>query len=274
MIGERLKRLRLERAMSQRELASPGVSYAYISRIEAGTRQPSVKALRRLAAKLGVTPHYLETGADIRDVEGRGLALPPARAPELDARELRLLDAELDLRLEHSDVAEQKLEEVLEEAERAGDNANADRARVGLGFARFERGDYEGAVRVLETAIARSSPRASDRGHVYATLGRAYAAMGKPERAVVLFESCMDEVASHDPPDTALQVRYATLLSYALSDMGDLSRAEAVVKDALESAREHDEDPYMRVRLYWWLARLSAMGGKSGAALQPIPRAM
>src|SRR5437764_6740274 len=185
-IGQRLKRLRLEKGLSQRELASPGVSYAYISRIEAGTRQPSVKALRRLAAKLGVTPEYLETGTDIRDV---------------DARELRLLDAELALRLEHSDVAEQKLEEVLEEAERAGDNANADRARVGLGFARFERGDYEGAVRVLETAIARTSPRASDRVDVYATLGRAYAAMGKPERAVVLFESCLDEVASHDPPD-------------------------------------------------------------------------
>src|SRR5438270_7695159 len=83
-IGQRLKRLRLERGLSQRELASPGVSYAYISRIEAGTRQPSVKALRRLAAKLEVTPEYLETGSDIRDDE---------------ARELKLADAELALRL-------------------------------------------------------------------------------------------------------------------------------------------------------------------------------
>src|SRR5436305_12187313 len=83
-IGERLKRLRLERGMSQRELASPGVSYAYISRIEAGTRQPSVKALRRLAAKLEVSPEYLETGSDIRDEE---------------ARELKLADARLALRL-------------------------------------------------------------------------------------------------------------------------------------------------------------------------------
>ena len=51
-IGERLKRLRLEKGFSQRELAAPGVSYAYISRIEAGSRQPSVKALRRLAAAI------------------------------------------------------------------------------------------------------------------------------------------------------------------------------------------------------------------------------
>src|SRR3954465_2876164 len=64
-IGQRLKRLRLERGLSQRELAAPGVSYAYLSRIEAGTRQPSVKALRRLAAKLGVTADYLETGSSI-----------------------------------------------------------------------------------------------------------------------------------------------------------------------------------------------------------------
>ena len=64
-IGQRLKRLRLERGLSQRELAAPGVSYAYISRIEAGTRQPSVKALRRLASKLGVSADYLETGSDL-----------------------------------------------------------------------------------------------------------------------------------------------------------------------------------------------------------------
>jgi transcriptional regulator with XRE-family HTH domain len=48
--------------MSQRDLSSPGISYAYISRIEAGARTPSVKALRRIAGKLGVTVEHLETG--------------------------------------------------------------------------------------------------------------------------------------------------------------------------------------------------------------------
>lgn len=63
-IGRRLKRLRLARGFSQRDLSSPGVSYAYISRIEAGARTPSVKALRKLAAKLDVTTEYLEQGDD------------------------------------------------------------------------------------------------------------------------------------------------------------------------------------------------------------------
>jgi transcriptional regulator with XRE-family HTH domain len=55
-VGERIRRLREERGLSQRELAEPGVSYAYLSRVEAGQRVPSEKALRTLAAKLGVTP--------------------------------------------------------------------------------------------------------------------------------------------------------------------------------------------------------------------------
>jgi transcriptional regulator with XRE-family HTH domain len=61
-VGDRLKRLRLARNLSQRECSSPGVSYAYISRIEAGARTPSVKALRKLSEKLGVSVEYLETG--------------------------------------------------------------------------------------------------------------------------------------------------------------------------------------------------------------------
>src|SRR3977135_2572134 len=116
-IGERLKRLRLERDLSQRELAAPGVSYAYISRIEAGTRQPSVKALRRLAAKLGVSPEYLETGSDIRDGE---------------ARELKRADAELARRLGEPAEAEATLKNLLDEALGAGDAKSATRARIAL----------------------------------------------------------------------------------------------------------------------------------------------
>jgi transcriptional regulator with XRE-family HTH domain len=46
-------------------LAAPGVSYAYISRIERGDRVASVKALRLIATKLGTTPDYLETGRKV-----------------------------------------------------------------------------------------------------------------------------------------------------------------------------------------------------------------
>lgn len=61
-IGERLRRLRVEAGLSQRDLQEKGISYAYISRVENHERTPSVRALRKLAPKLGVTPEYLEFG--------------------------------------------------------------------------------------------------------------------------------------------------------------------------------------------------------------------
>jgi len=91
-IGARLKRLRLERGLSQRDLSSPGISYAYISRIESGARTPSVKALRRIAGKLGVTVEHLETG-EPTPVE-RGVADAGLEFASLTAKELRAIEAE------------------------------------------------------------------------------------------------------------------------------------------------------------------------------------
>jgi transcriptional regulator with XRE-family HTH domain len=91
-IGARVKRLRLERELSQRDLSSPGISYAYISRIEAGARTPSVKALRRIAGKLGVTVEHLETG-DPTPVE-RGVANAGLDFASLTATERRAIEAE------------------------------------------------------------------------------------------------------------------------------------------------------------------------------------
>src|SRR5262245_62097732 len=105
-IGVRLKRLRLERGLSQRDLSSPGVSYAYISRIEAGARTPSVKALRMLAKKLNVSVEYLETGRDLRESE---------------ERELQIADAELAIRLgDDTSDAEQRLATIRDDSLAAG----------------------------------------------------------------------------------------------------------------------------------------------------------
>ncbi len=58
-----MKKLRLERGLSQRDLAEgSSVSYAYVSRIEAGARVPSLGALIELADRLDTTALYLATG--------------------------------------------------------------------------------------------------------------------------------------------------------------------------------------------------------------------
>jgi tetratricopeptide (TPR) repeat protein len=259
-IGARLKRLRLQRGLSQRDLSSPGVSYAYISRIEAGARTPSVKALRKLSQKLSVSVEYLETGRDIREV---------------DDRELRLADAELELRLtDDFSAAERKLEQILVEATSAGDASSAIRARVALGLAAAQRGSHLEAVERLESAVAEDvAPPPQHRPDVYTTLGQAYAALGAPDRAVRLFESCLQRVTEAVPEDAAAQIRYATFLSYALADSGDYDRAGDVVREALARA-DDGVDPYTRVRLYWSLARLRAIEGRSAEALEYIRSAI
>jgi transcriptional regulator with XRE-family HTH domain len=255
-IGQRLKRLRLERGFSQRELAAPGVSYAYISRIEAGTRQPSVKALRRLAAKLGVTADYLETGSDL-DAKS--------------ARELTLTDLELAIRLGESEGAEAGLRELAADAATAGDRRARLRAHVALAALAQERGDHAAAVKLLEAALADEPFDPVAHTAIYAQLARAYASSGRTHAAVELFERCLDEVA--DGADPALEARYATALSYALSDTGDIARAEQVVQRALDRAADI-EDPYMRVRLYWSMARLAHREGRSTTALENVRKAI
>jgi transcriptional regulator with XRE-family HTH domain len=255
-IGRRLKRLRLEQGLSQRELAAPGVSYAYISRIEAGTRQPSVKALRRLATKLGVTADYLETGSQL--------------GPE-EQRELQLADLELALRLGDPADVERQLEGLLVDALAAGDSNATLRARVALATVAMERADWKTSAQLLEAAIEGEAFAPQDRYEIYAYLGRSYAFSGRSQDAVELYERCIEAIG--DSGDATLEARYATHLSYALTDLGELGRAEDVVAHALHRLNE-THDPYMRVRLYWSLARLAHAEGRASVALTNVRKAI
>jgi tetratricopeptide (TPR) repeat protein len=258
-IGQRLRRLRYERGLSQRELSSPGVSYAYISRIEAGARRPSVKALRMLARKLGVSADYLETGSEIRDT---------------DERELRIAYAELELRLAvDPGEAEERLSELRDEALAAGDATAAARSSLALGLASARAGRNSEAIERLESALAAAPVSPSARPEVYGTLGRAYAATARPDKAVELFEECLAEVTRDAPGDLAAQARFSTYLGGALADRGELERAQSVLEAVLDRADEMT-DPYARVRLYWSLARSSELHGRSAAALDYIRRAI
>jgi len=257
-IGARLKRLRLQRGFSQRDLSSPGVSYAYISRIEAGARTPSVKALRKLSQKLGVSVEYLETGRDIRDV---------------DDRELRLADAELELRLtENTAEAETKLQAVLDESLAAGDVVSATRAQLALGLVAARRGNHLDAVERLEAVLENGGVSPDSRPDVYATLGQSYAYLGAPDRSVRLFRRCLEELGD-GPENAASRIWFATLLSYALTDSGDYDGARDVIRRALDGDGV-ETDPYSRMRLYWSRARLAGIEGRSTEALDSIREAI
>jgi transcriptional regulator with XRE-family HTH domain len=70
-IGERIKRLRTSRGLTQTEVAErSGVPQSLISRLEGKTRDnPSADVLKRLATCLGCTTDYLVGMHENEDVE-------------------------------------------------------------------------------------------------------------------------------------------------------------------------------------------------------------
>src|SRR5437762_7109605 len=88
-VGIRLKTAREKAGLSQRQLAFPGCTAAYISRLEAGARVPSLQMVNQLASRLAVSGQWLATGVE-----------PAAQDPS------ELLYAEVALRLGEVDDAE------------------------------------------------------------------------------------------------------------------------------------------------------------------------
>src|SRR5438552_8746743 len=123
-LGERLKKARERSGLSQRQLAFPGCSAVYISRIERGERVPSLQLLRELGLRLGVHEDYLASGE-----------LPPQGDP--------LLDAEVALRLDQVELAGPQFTQALE---RGGDDVARARALAGLAQLAAREGNLDDAV--------------------------------------------------------------------------------------------------------------------------------
>jgi transcriptional regulator with XRE-family HTH domain/HPt (histidine-containing phosphotransfer) domain-containing protein len=247
-VGARIRRLRLARGLSQKELAGPDFSDAHISRIESGSRKPSLSTLRYIASRLGVDPETLESGATV---------------PASKERELRLADAELSLRFNDDlDHAEGILLGLL--AEEIPDGLEA-RIRATLGTIRARRGDYVEATRQLEGVIASGAFHPCTRPDVYETLSRAYLATGSPVLAIKLLEGAI-ETADSERRFLTQQVRFRVFLATALSAVGAFERAQEVLQVAAERADEL-EQPGVRVSVEWEKARVAWNKGDSEAAL-------
>ena len=248
-VGERLRAAREAAGLSQRQLAFDGCSPAYISRIEAGDRIPSLQLLRELGRRLGVSEDYLATGAE-------------------SSRSDRLLAAELARGFDDFERARSLYQEILEAPK---DGRERSQALEGLGHLEFRTGHAAEAVRVLEEALAVTGERDSDRPALADTLGRAYAALGELAPAIAIYERCLEHAERNG--DKLAIVRFASLLAYALADTANFARAEQVVARAI--AREADTfDVHARARIHWSQAKVQAERGNSEAFARHAHRAL
>jgi transcriptional regulator with XRE-family HTH domain len=230
-VGRRLKEARDRAALSQRQLAFPGCTAAYISRLEAGARVPSLQMVNQLAARLDVSGSWLATGVDT-----------PLAEPN------DLIEAEVALRLGELQQAEELYAAHVDAADSARPAALA-----GLGQIAFRRGRVDEAIALLEQAFALRHRRALADPGLVDTLGRAYARAGSLEHAIAILERARAEAAEAEA--VVEELRFAVLLSNALIDTGELGRAEAVLARVIQIA-DDSGDPVAAARLYWSQSRL------------------
>jgi len=230
-VGRRLREARERAGLSQRQLSFLGCSPAYISRIEAGDRIPSLQLLREMGKRLGVSEDYLATGT------------------ERDGGQASLVEAEIALRLDERELAAERYAAALEAATTGEERAGA---LAGLGQLAFREGRPREAIARLEEARALWNDFADYPASAEA-LGRAYAALDELDPAVEIFRRSLATAEERkDPLET---VRFAVLLANARIDQNDFAEAKQLLEQAVASAPD-SSDPVFRARLYWSQSRL------------------
>ena len=247
-VGGRLKAARARAGLTQRELAEPRYTKAYISALENGLIKPSMAALRFLARKLGTVPsafladedtHWQRLDAELRLAAGDWQAAADRFQAILDTnpagvgRGLSLLGlAEASYRLGQSRETIASAAEAVELLSKAGRAGDALRATYWLAAGHHAIDDSARARMLFEELLAATSAETSDpdlRVRILIALATVESGAGESATAIGLLEEARSIGADLD--DRRRATMYHSLAqSYRLS--GDL---EGAVRTGIES---------------------------------------
>lgn len=257
-IGTRLRRLRADRGLTQRELGEPRYTHAYISTIEAGRRRPSREALEHFASKLDVDVDELVTG----------------RSPGLETRlGLRLAEARIQISDGRLDEAETGLRQIARDAKRYALPLLEARAEEVLGLWLQRSGRPDDALERYQRAeeLLREEPPTS---RVDAVQGKAicFTALGDVRYAIFLLESLLDEIdrAGLRDPDALARVHAGLVYSYL--DLGLMAKAAASATE-LERLAPRIDDPARIAQMHMNVARQYLTAGRVQDATASLQRA-
>ncbi|MFG2874820.1 tetratricopeptide repeat protein [Streptomyces sp. NPDC048337] len=257
-IGRRVQRMRTELGMTQRQLAEPSYTPAYISTLESGKVRPSETALRFLAGRLNTSYEELATGR------------PAHLATEL---RLALADAQQTLATGAADEAADRYRRLLAEAEHLGLVAEQAEARLGLGDCALESGELPDAIDHFEAAerLLADEPLPHRARPIR---GRAIAHLlaGELRYACYLLESTIDELSTSGLADPeALVLLYAAVIGPYI-DMGAHARAAHAAELALALAPQVS-DPALVAGMHRQVARTFLAEGRVADADASLAKA-
>lgn len=138
-LGERVRSLRVERRLTQQELAGEYCTKEYVSQIERGRARPTGEMLERLAERLDVDRLYLEHGVSSGDYERTEALVAKIEALVTGKRYAEAVEAAADFTA-CPEAPELELRALLAE-----------------GWARMYEGELRGALDLLEKARALAS---------------------------------------------------------------------------------------------------------------------
>jgi transcriptional regulator with XRE-family HTH domain len=256
-LGQRLRALRIERGLSQAELAGDLVSPSYVSLIEAGRRSPEREVLEGLARKLGCSPILLESGI----------------APEeINEQRLRLQFAEIALANGDLDEAHRQFSDL---SQQAGAELKYN-ALWGLARTTRRQGDLHAALSHVDELLA--AARAGEPGtpgllSLLNTRCVIYRASGDLSRSIEVGEAAVREVRDLGLEGTEDEIKLASTLVACYWDRGDLFSAQHLAEQVIaraESLGTHKA----RSNAYWNASGVAAERGDLALALELANRTL
>jgi tetratricopeptide (TPR) repeat protein len=239
-IGQRIRRARLTRNLTQGELARGEFSVSYVSAVERGQIRPSLGALERLASRLQVPLSDLLTDAHDDELEP-SISYGESRTPEAEqAREevaTKLREAQILSRQGKADEAIALLKQVIEQASAPRDLAAA---HFYLANSYTARGEPELASRELLEAMP-IAERIGDRELLERSrneLGNAYALMGKHLLALEAHRAAYEAIQRGIMRDPLFRLNVLGSLGQEYWSLGEYEKAVEVLKEAADLSND------------------------------------
>ncbi|NUP48817.1 MAG: helix-turn-helix transcriptional regulator [Catenulispora sp.] len=216
-LASEVRRLRLARGLTQRELAEPAYTRAFVAAIESGARVPSDEALAHLAGRLGTGIDDLRNGR------------PPGTGEQLRSR---LADARLALSHGKAEESAAELKAVLEQAQAYQLTEIVGWARLRLGEIHTHLGEVDRALEVFEGVLAQTPPELV-RLHAAAVARVAYTrfTVGDPQRAMAVLETELRALRDRPEADADAELRVASSLMYVYNELDWNDRARRVEQE-------------------------------------------
>lgn len=265
-LGQRLRRARLARNLTQGEVARNQFSVSYVSAVERGQIRPSLGALEKLADRLQVPVTDLLGSGDLDAKLGAtyGESREANADRYRDEVDNRLREARIQIQAGHATAALEQLRRINLPQLSARESVLT-QLEMARGYLAAGNGDE--ARRVASDALTQAE-RLGDRDsaeRLRNTLGEAYAALHSDPLALEQYKGCLNAInqgAVHDP---AFKLTVLHNLGAQYAKLGESEQAIEYLRQATQVAQEV-VNPERLGAAYWAVSAAASSKGDTALA--------